>query len=44
MGSELQKAMSEAALGKDLEEALGGVGERMDSPDCLDRISDWYSA
>ncbi len=33
MGSELQKAMSEAALGKDLEEALGGVGERMDSPD-----------
>lgn len=33
MGSELQKAMSEAALGADLEDALGGVGERMDSPD-----------
>ncbi len=33
IGSELAKAMSDASLGRDLEESLNDVGEKMDSPD-----------
>jgi|GEM_PF-629363 len=33
MGEELARAMSEAHLGRDLEEALQGVADRLDSPD-----------
>ena len=33
MGSELRRVVTEARLGRPLEEALDGVAERMDSPD-----------
>ncbi len=33
MGQELARAMSEAQLGRDLEDALAGVADRLDSPD-----------
>ncbi|MFV0525531.1 MAG: type II secretion system F family protein [Acidimicrobiales bacterium] len=33
MGAELRRAMTEARLGRDLEECLGGVSERMSSAD-----------
>ncbi len=33
MGSELRRAVSEAQLGRDLEESLEGISERVDSPD-----------
>ena len=33
MGQELRRVVTEARLGRPLEEALDGVAERMDSPD-----------
>ncbi len=33
MGSELRRAVSEAQLGRDLEDSLEGISERVDSPD-----------
>ncbi len=33
MGQELRRAMTEARLGRDLESSLGGVAERLSSPD-----------
>ncbi len=33
MGYELTRAMTEARLGREIEEALGGIAERLDSPD-----------